>query len=190
MQDQIRKTIEDSIRTKEAVMRVNVPDIERAVKMIFECIQSGHKVLFFGNGGSASDSQHMAAEFVGRYEKERKGLAAIALTTDTSILTAVANDYGYDRVFERQVEGLGQKGDVAVGITTSGNSKNVLLGIRKAKEQGLKTIAFLGRDGGQLKSEVDVAIVIPAEKTARIQESHILVGHIICEQVDELFFRQ
>jgi D-sedoheptulose 7-phosphate isomerase len=190
VQDEIRKAIQDSIQTKEAVLKTNVPAIEEAVKRISACLKSGNKVLFFGNGGSASDSQHLAAEFVGRYEKERRGLASVALTTDTSILTAVSNDYGYDRVFERQIEALGRKGDVAVGLTTSGNSKNVILGMRKAKELGLVTIAMLGRDGGQLKNEADVAIVVPVEKTSRIQESHIMIGHIICERVDELFFRQ
>ncbi len=167
-------------------MKTDVPLIEKAVGVVHQALKNGHKILFFGNGGSASDSQHLAAEFVGRYEKERRALPAIALTTDTSILTAVGNDYGYDRVFERQIEALGSRGDVAFGISTSGNSKNVLLGIKKAKEKGLYTIGLSGRDGGELKSLADLSFVVPSQKTARIQEAHIMIGHIICERVDEL----
>ncbi len=155
--------------------------------MVFDCLKSGHKVLFFGNGGSASDSQHLAAELVGRYEKERRGLPAIALSTDTSILTAVGNDYGFERIFERQIEALGSSGDVAYAISTSGNSKNVLSAVTKAKSIGIKTIGLSGRSGGQLNSMVDLSIVVPSDKTARIQESHIMIGHIICERVDELW---
>ncbi len=167
-------------------MKTDVPLIEKAVGVVHQALKNGYKILFFGNGGSASDSQHLAAEFVGRYEKERRALPAIALTTDTSILTAIGNDYGYDRVFERQIEALGSKGDVAFGISTSGNSKNVLLGIKKAKEKGLYTIGLSGRDGGELKSLVDLSFVVPSQKTARVQEAHIMIGHIICERVDEL----
>ncbi len=186
MRDKIVRDIQESITTKEAVQKTLVPLIEKAARALFECLQKGNKVLFFGNGGSASDSQHLAAEFVGRYEKERRGLAAIALTTDTSILTAVGNDYGFDAVFERQIEALGRPGDVAVGISTSGNSKNVIRGLERAKKQGLATIGFMGRSGGAMKSKVDLALVVPSEKTSRIQESHIMIGHILCERVDEL----
>ena len=186
VKDKITQDIRDSISVKESLLKSHVPLIEKAAKAIHECIRGGHKVLFFGNGGSASDSQHLAAEIVGRYEKERRGFPAIALTTDTSILTAVGNDYGFDRIFERQIEALGQKGDVAYAISTSGNSKNVLLAVAKAKAQGLFTIGLSGRDGGQLNSAVDLSIVVPSQKTARIQEAHILIGHIICERVDEL----
>lgn len=185
MKNKIIQDIQESISVKQAVLKEQVSLIEDAACMVRDAIKGGNKVLFFGNGGSASDSQHLAAEIVGRYEKERKGYPAIALTTDTSILTAVANDYGYDRVFERQIEALGQKGDVAFGISTSGNSKNVLLAIQKAKGLGLKTIGLSGRTGGELKKIVDLAIVIPSQKTARIQEAHIMIGHIICERVDE-----
>lgn len=186
MIDKIARDIQDSIQIRQALLKTHVPLIEKAARMIYEALKKGNKVLFFGNGGSASDSQHLAAEFVGRYEKERRGVPAIALTTDTSILTAVANDYGYHRIFERQIEALGRKGDVAFGISTSGNSANVLLGIQKAKAQGLSTIALSGRDGGKLHPLVDLSIVVPSQKTARIQESHIMIGHIICERVDEL----
>lgn len=186
MIDKILADIQESIEVKKGLLKNHAPLIEKAARQVHTCLQSGHKVLFFGNGGSASDSQHLAAEIVGRYERERRGFPAIALTTDTSILTAVGNDYGYDRVFERQIEALGQKGDVAVGISTSGNSKNVNLALRKAKSQGLYTIGLSGRDGGELAKITDLAIVIPAQKTARIQEAHIMIGHIICERADEL----
>ena len=186
MIDKIAKDIRDNIAVKEAILKEQLPLIEKAAKAILQCIQSGNKLLFFGNGGSASDSQHLAAEFVGRYEKERRSLPAIALTTDTSILTAVGNDYGFDRIFDRQIEGLGKKGDVAVAISTSGNSKNVLLAIDKAKQMGIYTIGLTGRGGGAMKSAVDLALVVPSQKTSRVQESHIMIGHILCERVDEL----
>jgi len=187
MKEKIARDIQESISVKSDLLRSHVSLIEQAAKIVYDCFRRGNKVIFFGNGGSASDSQHLAAEFVGRYEKERRGLAAIALTTDTSILTAVSNDYSFERVFERQIEALGSKGDVAFGISTSGNSKNVLLAIRRAKLQGLTTIGFSGRSGGELHSLVDLSIVVPSDKTSRIQESHIMIGHIICERIDELF---
>lgn len=186
MKEDILKDIRDSIAVHEGIIQSQIPLIEKAARLIHECLKKGNKILFFGNGGSASDSQHLAAEFVGRYEKERRALSAIALTTDSSILTAVGNDYGFERVFERQLEALGQKGDLAFAISTSGNSKNVLWGIEKAKEMGLVTIGLTGKNGGQMKSRVDLALVIPSQKTSRIQESHILIGHILCERVDEL----
>lgn len=185
MKERIAKDIRDGIAVKELILKEQLPLIEQAANELIRCIHLGKKVLFFGNGGSASDSQHIAAEFVGRYEKERRALAAIALTTDTSILTAIGNDYGFDKIFVRQIEALGQKGDIAFALSTSGNSKNVILAVQKAKELGLYTIGFMGRDGGQMKSLVDLAIVIPSQKTARIQESHIMIGHILCERVDE-----
>ncbi len=150
-----------------------------------EAISGGHKILICGNGGSAADAQHIAAEFVGRFLKERKSLPAIALTTDSSILTSVANDYSYDVVFARQVEGLGQSGDVLIGISTSGNSKNVNLALEAAREKGIKTIGFTGRDGGKMRSLCDEILIIPSNVTARIQEMHIMCGHIICQMVDE-----
>lgn len=183
--DKISLEIKDSIAVREKLLQSHLEIIEKASEAVTECLKKGNKVLFFGNGGSASDSQHLAAELVGRYEKERRGYPAIALTTDTSILTAVGNDYGYDAVFERQIEALGQKGDVAFGISTSGNSKNVSRAVKKAKEMGIYTIGLLGRSGGELKSLVDLPIVVPSEKTARIQECHIMIGHIICERADE-----
>ena len=186
MKDKIANDIRDSIAVKESLLKEHLPLIEKAVSLVADCIKRGNKLLFFGNGGSASDSQHLAAEFVGRYEKERRALAAIALTTDTSILTAVGNDYGYEKVFERQVEALGAGGDVAFAISTSGNSKNVIAAVKRAKEKGLQVIGLTGGTGGQMKTLVDLPIVVPSIKTSRIQECHILIGHIICERVDEL----
>ena len=150
-----------------------------------EALKSGNKVLFCGNGGSAADAQHLAAELIGRFQKERRSLASVALTTDTSILTAVANDYGYDEVFARQVEGLGRSGDVLIGISTSGNSANVVKAALKARDTGMHTIAFTGEGGGKLKDICDITVAVPSKVTARIQEMHIMVGHIICELVEE-----
>lgn len=150
-----------------------------------EALKAGNKVLFCGNGGSAADAQHLAAELIGRFQKERRSLASIALTTDTSILTAVANDYGYDEVFARQVKGLGRSGDVLIGISTSGNSANVVKAALKARDTGMHTIAFTGEGGGKLKDICDITFAVPSKVTARIQEMHIMVGHIICELVEE-----
>lgn len=166
-------------------MRDHFDQIQAAASLCKEALEAGKKILFCGNGGSAADSQHLAAELVGRFVKERRSLPAIALTTDTSILTAVANDYSYDDVFARQVAGLGQAGDVVVGISTSGNSKNVVKAVEEAKEKGLKAIAFTGQGGGRLAELCDVTVAVPSKTTARIQEMHILVGHIICELVEE-----
>lgn len=160
-------------------------DIELIAKKCKEAVINKHTIFFMGNGGSAADSQHLAAELVGRFVKERKGLPAVALTTDTSILTAVGNDYGYDEVFSRQVEALVRPNDVVIGITTSGNSPNILHAMNKANAIGAVTIGLTGKDGGTLKEISDHCIVIPSNTTARIQEAHILIGHIICEIIDE-----
>jgi D-sedoheptulose 7-phosphate isomerase len=162
-----------------------------AANVIAESLKSGGKVLLFGNGGSAADAQHLAAEFVGRFVLERNPLPGIALTTDSSILTAVGNDYGFDQVFVRQVLALGRPGDVAIGISTSGNSPNVIKAVQAAAERGLRTIGLAGRDGGALAKAVEIAITVPSTNTARIQECHIAVGHVLCELVEgELFGRQ
>jgi D-sedoheptulose 7-phosphate isomerase len=161
-----------------------------AANVIAESLKSGGKVLLFGNGGSAADAQHLAAEFVGRFVLERSPLAGIALTTDSSILTAVGNDYGFDQVFVRQILALGRPGDVAIGISTSGNSPNVIKAVQAAAERGLRTIGLAGRDGGALAGAVEIAITVPSTNTARIQECHIAVGHVLCELVeDDLFGR-
>lgn len=153
---------------------------ERAVL----ALSDGKKILFCGNGGSAADAQHMAAEIVGRFQKERQAMAAIALTTDTSILTAVGNDYGYEEIFVRQVEGLGQRGDILFAYSTSGNSKNVIKAVLAAKEKGMHTFGFLGGSGGELVDLCDISFVVPDPVTARIQEMHLLGGHIFCELVE------
>ena len=158
--------------------------MEQCAAYIEKALAEGHKVLFCGNGGSAADCQHLAAEFVGRFQKERKGLPAIALTVDTSILTSVANDYGYDSVFARQIQALGTPGDVLVGISTSGNSKNVLLAIKEAKEKGIICIGMTAGGGGQMAKVCDICLAVPTGVTARAQEMHILMGHILCELVD------
>jgi D-sedoheptulose 7-phosphate isomerase len=160
--------------------------VAQAVALLGDCFRAGRKVLLFGNGGSAADAQHIAAELIGRYKRERRPLAAIALTTDTSILTAWSNDYQYDTVFARQLEGLGTSGDVAFGISTSGNSRNVVLALQKAKQMGLKTVGLTGRDGGEIAGIVDCSINVPARETARIQEAHIITYHVICEMLDQL----
>jgi len=158
--------------------------IQQSCDIIIDCLKCGNKVLLFGNGGSAGDAQHIAAEFTGRFVKERRSLPAIALTTDTSALTAIGNDYGYERVFERQADGLAAEGDVMIGISTSGNSPNVIKALELGKNRGCKTIGLSGRDGGVMNSFCDVNIVVPSQITAHIQEMHILIGHIICTAVD------
>lgn len=168
------------IQTLEASAGV----IEAIAGRMIACLRGGGKICFMGNGGSAADSQHLAAEFVGRFQMERGALPAIAFTTDTSILTAIANDYGYDAVFERQVEALVVKGDVVVGISTSGNSPNVLKAMRKAAEAGACTVGFTGESGGKLAEECELCLKVASGKAARIQEGHILVGHSLCELVE------
>jgi len=162
-------------------------DVEKASKIAIETLKNGNKILFCGNGGSAADAQHIAAELSGRYKKERRGLAGIAITTDTSVLTAVGNDYGYDRVFGRQVEALANKGDLLIGISTSGNSQNVINAFKVAKEMGCKTIGLSGRDGGVFNDVCDLNVIVPSDNTPRIQEMHILIGHTICQLIDDEF---
>jgi len=159
--------------------------IFEAADSIITCLRAGGKLLFFGNGGSAADAQHLAAEFVGRFVRERAALPAIALTTNSSILTAVGNDYGFDQIFARQVQALGHPGDVVIAISTSGNSPNIIEGVRAAKKGQLKTIGLGGKDGGLLAKETDLAITIASTNTARIQECHVAVGHLLCELTEE-----
>ncbi|PAW95745.1 phosphoheptose isomerase [Mucilaginibacter sp. MD40] len=161
--------------------------IAAAARLITTTISGGKKILVFGNGGSASDAQHIAAEFTGRYVKERKGLPAIALTTDTSALTAISSDYGFSRVFARQVEALSQPGDLVIGISTSGNSENVLRGLEMAKNIQCHTLGFSGNGGGKMAGLADVLLNVNCRTTARIQEMHILLGHILCSAVDRLY---
>ena len=159
--------------------------ISRMADACVQALRAGRKVMFCGNGGSAADSQHLAAELVGRYKMERKAMASIALTVDTSILTAIGNDYGYDDVFRRQVEGLGEAGDVLIGLSTSGNSKNVLLAMQQAKEMGITTLALTGAGGGRMAEQADICLAVPAKATNHIQEMHITCGHLICELVEK-----
>ncbi len=175
-----KETIEKSIATM-------IPQIEEASKMVIETLKRGNKVLLCGNGGSAADAQHIAAELTGRYKVERRGLCAIALTTDTSALTAIGNDYGFERIFDRQVEALVREGDLLIGISTSGNSLNVLSALLLAKEMGAKSLGFSGKGGGKLNFACDLNLVVPSDDTPRIQEMHILIGHILCQAVDEAF---
>jgi D-sedoheptulose 7-phosphate isomerase len=175
----------ETIRLHDAARRGSHADVLRVVDLLAAAFHDGRRVLVFGNGGSAADAQHFAAEFVGRFQKERRAVAAIALTTDTSILTAIGNDYTFDRVFARQIEALGESGDVAIGITTSGGSKNVLEAFTVAKERGLTTVAVTGRDGGAAGRMADVHLNVPDRSTARVQELHRTLLHVIGELVEE-----
>jgi len=190
MRDKIKDILLESIQVKEELLRTGIGKIIEIIDLITDCLKKNGKVILFGNGGSASDSQHIAAELVGRFEKDRKALAAIALTTNTSILTALANDYGYEIVFAKQIEALGGKNDVAIGISTSGKAKNVVLGIKQAKKMGMKAIALTGADGGELAKLTDISLMVPSSVTARVQEAHITIGHIICELVEESFCQE
>jgi D-sedoheptulose 7-phosphate isomerase len=178
----------ESLRVKSQFFEEHKDAIVRTAETIAHGLRSGHKVLFFGNGGSAADAQHLAAELVGRFGPERSPLAAISLSTDTSILTAIGNDYGYENVFARQIAALGQAGDTAIAISTSGNSPSVIDGIAVAKSKGLFTVGFTGETGGKMKDRVEVLFKVPSRQTPRIQETHILLGHILCELVDRQLF--
>ena len=187
-QDHILCSLREGAALNMAVADACAEQIAEAGLALCACFQQGNKVLLFGNGGSAADAQHIAAEFVGRFVLERKPLPAIALTTDTSALTAIGNDYGYEQVFARQVAGLGTAGDVAIGISTSGRSPSVLAGIQAAKERGMKTIGLTGGQGGLLAGMADIAIVVPTRNTARMQECHLAIEHILCELVENTLF--
>ncbi len=181
----INNEIENHIDTVNKTLENLQSYIYTACVIVIEALQKGNKLLIFGNGGSAADAQHIAAELTGRYKTERRGLPGIALTTDTSALTAIGNDFGYEKVFERQVEALANEGDVLLGISTSGNSDNVLRALNLGQNMGCKTIGFSGRDGGQMSKICDANIIIPSSNTPRIQEMHIMIGHIICQAVDD-----
>ncbi len=185
MRDKIKDIFLESIHVKEELLRNNIGQIIAIADMAIDSLKKGGKVIVFGNGGSASDSQHIAAELVGRFKKDRTALAAIALTTNTSVLTSLANDYGYEVVFAKQIEALGSKNDIAIGISTSGKAKNVIQGVRQAAKMGLKTVILTGGDGGELAKAADIALIVPSSVTARIQEAHITIGHIICEMIEE-----
>lgn len=186
MQDYITQSITEGIKLKKDILNNNqmMADLETVGNLMVRTFQQGHKVLLCGNGGSAADAQHIAAELVGRFVTEREGLPAIAMTTDTSILTAVSNDYGFSRIFERQTAALGTKGDILIGLSTSGNSPNVEYALQKARSMGITTVGLLGRDGGKCKDLCDFSFIIPHSESARIQEVHITIGHILCGIVD------
>lgn len=185
-----RQQIDASIAVKRALLEdaVLLQSLERAAKAVVQALQAGGKVLLFGNGGSAADAQHIAAELSGRFRLERPGLAAVALTVNTSVLTAVANDYSFDHVYARQVQGLGVPGDVAIGISTSGNSMSVVNALEAAHLKGLVTVGMTGASGGRLTPQADFCLRVPSNETPRIQECHVLIGHILCAYVEEDLF--
>jgi D-sedoheptulose 7-phosphate isomerase len=188
MIERIREIARQSLEVKKSFFESHADEVCRAAELILDSIRNGGKVLIFGNGGSAADAQHIAAELVNRLNYDRPPIAAIALTTDSSILTSIGNDSSFEEVFERQLRALGREGDVAMAISTSGNSLNALRAVRAARELGIKTIALAGRDGGQLSSLVDVALTVEAASTQRIQETHITIGHILCEMIEEQLY--
>jgi D-sedoheptulose 7-phosphate isomerase len=191
LEQRVKNHFFDSIETKQKAAATMSEDIVRAIKLMHQALSSEKKILACGNGGSAADAQHFAAELVGRFERERRELPAIALSTDSSILTAIANDYSYEVIFSKQVKALGQNGDVLLGISTSGNSANVIAAIEAAHLKGMSVIAFTGKDGGKIKNILknsDVHLCVPADRTARIQETHLLLLHCLCDGVDHLMF--
>ena len=184
--ESLTNSLKEHLETIQKLVDSALPDIERSGQIICEALASGRKILLCGNGGSAADAQHIAAELVGCYEKQRRSWPAIALTTDTSALTAVSNDLGYEQVFARQVLGLAQAGDVLVAISTSGKSKNVLRAAEQARESGCKIIALTGATSDPLRSLCDISVAVPSTRTSRVQEAHITIGHLWCEMVDQV----
>ncbi len=180
----VREEFNSHLETINVVIKTMEEELVNASKLAVDTLKNGNKILLFGNGGSAADAQHIAAELTGRYKTERRGLAGIALTTDTSALTAIGNDYGYERIFDRQVESLVNSGDLLIGISTSGNSQNVINALKLGKELGCKTLGFSGRNGGAMNEVCDINLVVPSNNTPRIQEIHILFGHTICQIID------
>lgn len=187
MKTLIKSRFEESIQVQKKTCDAHADTIMRMAQDVVNALSKGNKIIFFGNGGSAADSQHLAAEFVGRFQKERKALAAIALTTNTSILTALGNDYGFDLVFVKQIEALGASGDIAFAISTSGKSRNVIAAVKAAKKKGMRVLSLTGAGGGELAKISDGTVVVPSENTARVQEVHICIGHILCELVENQF---
>ena len=187
--DTIRAPLERSASVQLATAKGQAAAIAEAGAVMVRAIRGGKKIIWFGNGGSATQSQHMAAEFVGRFLRERRSLPSISLTENMASVTAIGNDYSYERIFARQLEGLAQPGDVAVGLSTSGNSPNVLAGLRAAKAMGVATIGLTGASGGAMRTICDLCIMVPSTETARIQESHLTIGHILCGLVDETLTR-
>jgi D-sedoheptulose 7-phosphate isomerase len=187
MKDIILGILEAGITAKRNCVESNVDNILKAAEMLTDCVAAGGKVLLFGNGGSAADAQHLAAEFINRFQIERPPLAAIALTTDSSVLTSIANDYRFDDIFSKQISALGTKGDIAWGLSTSGNSPNVVKAVKAARKLGISTIAMTGR-GGELAEYADLVLAVASDTTARVQETHISLGHILCELVERKLY--
>lgn len=185
MKERIKRILKESIEVKEELLKTHVDMLLEIADMIIKAVKDGKKVIVFGNGGSAADSQHIVAELIGRFKIERAPIPAIALSTNTSTITALSNDYGYEVSFKRQLEGLASTGDIAIGISTSGNATNVDEALKSAKRLGLKIITMTGRDGGKIAKLADIAFKVPSRNTPRIQEAHITAGHIICELVED-----
>jgi len=190
MKDHIVKLFKESCQVKEAFINDNLGKLANVIEVLTAALKAGNKIMIFGNGGSAADAQHIAAEFVNRFVIERPPLPAIALTTDTSVITSIGNDYDFSEIFAKQIRALGQEGDVAWGISTSGNSPNVLKALELAKKMGLITLAFTGKDGGAIAQMADLSLNVSSNSTARIQETHITAGHAICELVDIKLFQK
>jgi len=190
MEDIIARIVKESQRVKEDFIRKNTSILIDLAEYISKAFKNDRKLMLCGNGGSAADAQHIAAEFVNRFQLDRHPLPAMALTTDTSIITSVANDYGYEEVFSKQIQALGVEGDILLAISTSGNSKNILSAIRTAKEKHLYTVGLIGGDGGEMVTLVDLSLVVKSNQTPRVQEAHILTGHIICELVEYILFQK
>ena len=190
MKNYIKDQIKKSYETKQTIYNDEdlLNKIEEVAKKCVEIYRGTNKTILAGNGGSAADAQHIAAEMVGRYGFDRPSLPSLALTTDTSALTAIGNDYGYDYVFSRQLEGMGQDGDLFIGISTSGNSVNIIKAFQSAKKKNITTVALVGRDGGEMAKIADIALIVPSDSTPRIQESHILIGHILCDIIEKEMF--
>ena len=190
MKEYIKNQIKKSYETKQAIYKNEelLNKIEEVSRKCVELYKGNNKTILAGNGGSAADAQHIAAELVGRYGFDRPSLPSLALTTDTSAITAIGNDYGYDQVFSRQLEGMGQDGDIFIGISTSGNSVNIIKAFQSAKKKNIMTVALVGRDGGEMAKIADIALIVPSDSTPRIQESHILIGHIICDIIEKEIF--
>lgn len=187
MMRELQKYISESINVKQQFLGACLEGLHEICQLIADRVIAGHTLFTFGNGGSAADAQHLAAELINRFTVERRSLPAIALTTDTSILTSIGNDYNFDMIFSKQIEGLGQKNDIALGISTSGNSPNVLKAVEAAKHREMTTIALTGKDGGELKSKVDYCLIVPSDVTAHIQEVHLVIEHCICLTIDSRF---
>ena len=188
MTNRISASVSERLKVKQEFFASHSDDVERAASMIAGSLSSDHKLLSFGNGGSAADAQHIAGELVNRFLQQRRGLPAIALTTDGGVLTCIANEVGFEKVFARQVEALGNEGDVCLAISTSGQSANVIAGCEQARSQGIKVIGLLGCDGGKIAPLCDLALIVPTNDTQRIQETHNLVGHILCELIESAVF--